>query len=122
MTNLTVAKIKQECQRSEVVDTPAALEDVLGAFARGEFETVGEFSTWLEKRPHLIASTAAKMKSSKTVNPWSPAGWNLGAQGAALKSDPALAASLAKSAGSFIGATRPGPSVRLKAFNTEEGR
>ena len=40
-------------------------------------------------------------------NPWSRQGWNLTAQGRALRNDPARAERLAKSAHSFIGATRP---------------
>jgi hypothetical protein len=122
MTNLTTQMVKDEFARRDGIDHPAALEDVLGAFSREDFKTVGEFSTWLEARPHLVAATAAKQKSSKTVNPWTEEGWNLGAQGAALKSDAALAASLAKSAGSFIGATKPGRSVRLRAYTRGESQ
>jgi hypothetical protein len=41
-------------------------------------------------------------------NPWAAGAWSLTRQGAIYKSDPALAQRLAKSAGSFIGATKPG--------------
>jgi phytoene dehydrogenase-like protein len=44
---------------------------------------------------------------SREGNPWRAESWNVTAQGRVFKSDAALAASLAKSAGSHIGATRP---------------
>jgi hypothetical protein len=46
-------------------------------------------------------------READASNPWSRDGWNLTAQGRALRNDPARAERLAKSARSFIGATRP---------------
>ena len=40
-------------------------------------------------------------------NPWSRDGWNITKQGSVVRADPALAARLAKAAGSFVGATKP---------------
>lgn len=40
-------------------------------------------------------------------NPWSAKGWNLTAQAAAVRADRANAETMAKQAGSFIGATKP---------------
>jgi hypothetical protein len=54
---------------------------------------------------------AAAADKSKTPNPWSAEGWNITAQGRAFRSNPSLAASLAESAGSYIGATKPPPRV-----------
>ncbi len=47
------------------------------------------------------------LKVGASTNPWSAEGWNLTSQGSAFKADPALAARLAKAAGSHIGATKP---------------
>jgi hypothetical protein len=125
MTNLTTARIKEECAARDVIPGDAPMEDIMAAFAAGKFETVGEFSEWLEARPHLTAPTAAAKK--KSINPWSSEGWNLGAQGAMLKSDPALAADFAKRARSYIGATKPTPDgqqarPRLRAFKRGESQ
>jgi hypothetical protein len=46
-------------------------------------------------------------READASNPWSRDGWNLTNQGRVLKNDPARAERLAKSARSFIGATRP---------------
>jgi hypothetical protein len=54
-------------------------------------------------------ATAAAADKSKTPNPWSAEGWSITAQGRVYRSDPNLAASLAESAGSKIGATKPPP-------------
>jgi len=47
------------------------------------------------------------LKVGASTNPWSAEGWNITSQGNAFKADPALAARLAKAAGSHIGATKP---------------
>lgn len=49
----------------------------------------------------------AATDKSKTPNPWSKEGWSITAQGRVYRSNPALAASLAASANSRIGATHP---------------
>jgi hypothetical protein len=46
-------------------------------------------------------------READASNPWSKDGWNLTSQGRVLRNDPARAERLAKSARSFIGATRP---------------
>jgi hypothetical protein len=125
MTNLTVQKLRDECSARDLIAGDAPMEDVMAAFAAGSFETVGEFGEWLEARPHLIAATAAAKK--KSINPWLAEGWNLSAQGAMLKSDPALAADFAKRARSYIGATKPTPDgqqarPRLRAFKRGESQ
>ena len=52
-------------------------------------------------------ASASDNSNKREGNPWSAESWNVTAQGRVFKSDAALAASLAKSAGSYIGATRP---------------
>jgi hypothetical protein len=114
MTNMTTELLKEEFAKRGGVDTPAAFEDVLAAFSREDFKTLGEFHNWLEKRPHLVA----KVKSSKALNPWSEEGWNTTAQGAIFRGagGAAQAASLAKAAGSYIGATKPNNRHSLLPF------
>jgi hypothetical protein len=46
-------------------------------------------------------------READVSNPWSRDGWNLTNQGRVVRNDPARAERLAKSAHSFIGATRP---------------
>jgi hypothetical protein len=91
--------------------------DVAEAFGRGEF-TPDTMDAYLkrqrDRRPHWFKDTVTDPAGpvteefkGKANNPWSAAGWDVTKQGAAYKADPALAARLAKAAGSAIGATRP---------------
>jgi hypothetical protein len=76
------------------------------------FNDVGAAELFLKaeakKRDGTNKDDANPHDKNRTDNPWSPQGWSLTRQGAVYKSDPALAARLAKCAGSYIGATKPG--------------
>jgi hypothetical protein len=93
---------------------PALVEQALaghitakGAIARalGEDNAGTELFLQAERAKRGGGSDSNKKPSSE--NPWSKEGWSLTRQGAVYKSDPALAARLAASANSRIGATHP---------------
>jgi hypothetical protein len=61
-----------------------------------------------QKKSDTAAQVDAPVTKEKpTNNPWSAGSWSVTAQGRVYKTDPALAARLAKAANSHIGATKP---------------
>jgi hypothetical protein len=82
-------------------ETQAALDKLLAdAAAKGN----GGGERQRDDSGKFVANGGEKSDAS---NPFSRAGWNLTAQGRALRNDPARAARLAKAAGVTVGATRP---------------
>lgn len=92
--------------RSELLQTlgQAAADARAKAWGLKHF---GDYSS----RPVRPADLAAKKDTpggtGKTRNPWSADFWNITEQGRLWKQNPSAAESLARSAGSHIGATRP---------------
>jgi hypothetical protein len=76
-------------------ETQAALDKLLKGEGDGE------------RKRNVKGEFVPDNREADASNPWSRLGWNLTAQGRVLKNDPARAERLAKSARSFIGATRP---------------
>jgi hypothetical protein len=80
--------------------TQAALDKLLkGEASKGDGDG--------ERKRDASGKFVPEGREADASNPWSRDGWNLTNQGRVLKNDPARAERLAKSARSFIGATRP---------------
>ncbi|HXR25615.1 MAG TPA: hypothetical protein VN742_09665 [Candidatus Binataceae bacterium] len=80
-------------------ETHAALAKLL----KGEAPKDGDG----ERKRDASGKFVPEVREADASNPWSKEGWNLTSQGRVLRNDPARAERLAKSARSFIGATRP---------------
>ena len=104
------AAIKQAAKAAGVRKS-AMKTDLVEQFRRGAF-TVDNVGTFLAQqksvRPHWFKDANGAGGKKGADNPWSAEGWNVTRQGAAVRSMGIdRAQSLARSAGSHIGATKP---------------
>lgn len=104
-------QVVKQAAKAAGVRKSALKTDVVEAFRRGEFTTDSVntfFAKQKEQRPHWFKDANGAGGKKGADNPWSAEGWNVTRQGAAVRSMGIdRAQSLARSAGSHIGATRP---------------